>query len=324
MMFTSSDASSLVRELWWWEHAEYVFGALVAAACAGEYIADFNRRPWVKAHKDRIAKTSTLILVCALVFELICITKANGKSDEVIGKLRDEAGAADNLARAAVQSSDIALRQSGQAVVNAGAANSTASVAKGEAKAAKSSALEADTRVRAVQRQADSLNRDIAAEKDDLLLLKSSRNFSNISDIVAALKPFKGTQYQFTAVFPDAESFRLLHLIDNILQSAGWTRMPSPENWIVFDVLRTGEVMAPPTTDSGLRISVNNFGYGMYPIKRLFPPQCLLAAKVLHLQLAKNIFPPEDKQGIARQLEEWIGDSSAVVKIEVGSKPLPE
>src|ERR1039457_4348017 len=119
MMFTSSDASSLVRELWWWEHAEYVFGALVAAACAGEYIADFNKRPWVKAHKDRIAKISTLVLVAALVFELICITRANGKSDEVIGKLRDEAEAADNLAQSAVQNSNTALGTSATALSQA-------------------------------------------------------------------------------------------------------------------------------------------------------------------------------------------------------------
>src|SRR5664280_2030999 len=165
MMLTSSDASSLVRELWWWEHAEYVFGALVAAACAGEYIADFNKRPWVKAHKDRIAKISTLVLVAALVFELICITRANGKSDEVISKLRDEAEAADNLAQSAVQNSNTALgtsatalSQAKDAVTKSGKAADSLGKAEAEANKAQSASSIAQQKAGQVATQADALS----------------------------------------------------------------------------------------------------------------------------------------------------------------------
>jgi hypothetical protein len=253
MMFTSSDASSLVRELWWWEHAEYVFGALVAAACAGEYIADFNKRPWVKAHKDRIAKISTLVLVAALVFELICITRANGKSDEVIGKLRDEAEVADNLAQAAVQKSNTALTQSGQAITNAGTASSVASTAKGEAdqaagvaNTAKSLADDAKARVAdatkklvvvetqtaTLSQQADSLRREIADEKAALeserakrIRLQRAVSQRSIgrygSDVLALLKSFVPIDFSVSCT-PGSETEFLAGQLGAIPQNAGW------------------------------------------------------------------------------------------------------
>src|SRR5664280_1803909 len=184
MMLTSSDASSLVRELWWWEHAEYVFGALVAAACAGEYIADFNKRPWVKAHKDRIAKISTLVLVAALVFELICITRANGKSDEVISKLRDEAEAADNLAQSAVQNSNTALgtsttalSQAKDAVTKSGKAADSLGKAEAEANKAQSASSNALTLSRSAREEADSFERDIVSAKE-----QAARAESHLAD----------------------------------------------------------------------------------------------------------------------------------------------
>jgi hypothetical protein len=257
MMFTSSDASSLVRELWWWEHAEYVFGALVAAACAGEYIADFNKRPWVKAHKDRIAKISTLVLVAALVFELICITRANGKSDEVIGKLRDEAEAADKLAQSAVQNSNTALgtsatalSQAKDAVTKSGKAADSLGKAEAEANKAQSSSSNALTLSRSAREEADSFERDIVSAKTQAAeaeshLADALQRAANAELAIAKIKQprtlnpeqqqrvgtsllrFAGQNFSFL-VFNDPESFQLLTDINAALKIAKWNVTPSP------------------------------------------------------------------------------------------------
>jgi hypothetical protein len=269
MMFTSSDASSLVRELWWWEHAEYVFGALVAAACAGEYIADFNKRPWVKARKDRIAKISTLVLVAALVFELICITRANGKSDEVIGKLRDEAAAADILAQSAVQNSNTALgtsvtalSQAKDALTKSGKAEDSLGKAEDEANKAQNASSNARTLASSARREADSFERDIvsakqqAAEAESHLAgaleraasaeresAKLTNRFADrtLTDaqlvaIADKLKPFVGQEFEFSVYWDLREPMALANRILAALNLAGWTYIRPGKGWLLGGV----------------------------------------------------------------------------------------
>ena len=216
-MFTSSDASSLVRELWWWEHAEYVFGALVAAACAGEYIADFNKRPWVKAHKDRIAKISTLVLVAALVFELICITRANGKSDEVIGKLRDEAEAADNLAQSAVQNSNTALGTSATAISQAKDAAGAAAAAKKEADAVAKETARIRGTVEVVGKKAEQINQALGEAQYFL----GSPELRDPEKLRKDLAPFKGKSAIFKSYKNDGDGYFVCKALLSVAQSAG-------------------------------------------------------------------------------------------------------
>jgi hypothetical protein len=238
MMFTSSDASSLVRELWWWERAEYVFGALVAAACAGEYIADFNRRPWVEAHKERIAKISTLVLVAALVFELICITRANAKSDEVIGKLRDEAEAADKLAQSAVQNSNTALAQSRKAITNADAAGAASD--------------KAQQKTDVVARKADELAAKLVRTEDDLGQLQymvSARHISDINALIDGLKPFKAMPVVLRSYAFDADGTGLCKTLLYAAQKAEMTPVDDCEKWPVTSPGMTGIQLVGPDWD---------------------------------------------------------------------------
>ena len=228
MMFTSSDASSLVRELWWWEHAEYVFGALVAAACAGEYIADFNKRPWVKAHKDRIAKISTLVLVAALVFELICITRANGKSDEVIGKLRDEAEAADKLAQSAVQNSNAALGTSATALTKSANAITDSSTALSQAKDALNKTGLAEAQLTVLQEQII----EMGPRKQ---LLSGPRGEA----IVNALKQFHGQRVAIADgrsgwIYPstDQEVLDTITALKRLVSEANWDVQPAERSML--------------------------------------------------------------------------------------------
>lgn len=331
-MSTSSDVASLARELWRWEHAEYVFAGCVAAACAGEYVADFNKRPWVEKRKESIAKSSTWALIIALVLELICVVKTNQLSGRVIGDLRDRAEGADTLAQKAIQDSGAAIKESGQAITNAGAANSTAFAVKGEADTAKSlasdakaRALESGTRVRAVERQAESLSRDIAAERESFRRLRTWRSFTNKESMISSLQPFAGVEYQFSAVYGDEESEYLLAEINGVLTKARWTMvkpvLAGNENTVELNLNKVPEHI-PVTTLVGIRVFIQ------YPTSfeelRGLPEGARLqharAAGVLLKLLSTNLFPPDDDEQRKNIFFEKTGESRTV-KIIVGRKP---
>ena len=53
--------------------------------------------------------------------------------------------------------------------------------------------------------------------------------------IIAALKEFAGQKFGFS-VFADPEPLALLRVLDAVLKSAGWLRVPSQISAIVVDV----------------------------------------------------------------------------------------
>jgi hypothetical protein len=131
MTFTASDVGSLTRSLSRWEFAEYVFAGLVTLACAGEYIANFT--DWltggIEDKKKRLEKGSTLLLVAALTFELVCLVKTNQISGRVIGSLDEKAKEASTKSEEAINKSASALSKAGQAEQSADTASNGASQA---------------------------------------------------------------------------------------------------------------------------------------------------------------------------------------------------
>lgn len=136
MILTSSSVSELSNSLSWWERGEYFFSFIVAGACFGEYVADFRPR-WYETgdaerdlkRKESISKISTLVLVAALVFELVCVAKSNTFAGRVIGSIND-------LAISAAGQSKTALDNAGKAQALAQSASDIAKPAKDEADAA--------------------------------------------------------------------------------------------------------------------------------------------------------------------------------------------
>jgi hypothetical protein len=147
MTLTASDVASLTSRIDRWEYAEYVCTALVAAACFGEYIADFTewwkRDPlwkWfgtLEHRKDSVAKFSTLVLIAALAGELLCVVRTNQLSGTLVGDLGDRAEEAYLKSREAISNSATAVSQASAAVQQ----SSTAVEESTEATAAASSAL---------------------------------------------------------------------------------------------------------------------------------------------------------------------------------------
>ena len=140
MILTASSVSDLSNTLAWWERGEYVFSFVVAAACFGEYVADFIPRWYAtgdakrdEKRKDSISKTSTLVLVAALVFEMVCVIRSNSLSGQVIGSINE-------LATSAAEQSKTALDNAGKAQTLAKSASDAAGSAKGTADEAKGKA----------------------------------------------------------------------------------------------------------------------------------------------------------------------------------------
>jgi hypothetical protein len=131
MILTESDAASLASSLQCWEVAEYSFAALVAFACAGEYVAEFTN--WftggIKERKDALAKRSTLLLVFALALELVCLVKTNSVSGKLIGSLSDKADNASRKSQSAIDKSSVAASKADAADVVSGEAQRKADAA---------------------------------------------------------------------------------------------------------------------------------------------------------------------------------------------------
>ena len=109
MILTASSVSDLSNTLSWWERGEYVFSFVVAVACFGEYVADFKPKWYGTGEKERdesrkesISKISTLVLVAALVFELVCVVRSNALAGKVIGSINDLATSAAGQSKTAL------------------------------------------------------------------------------------------------------------------------------------------------------------------------------------------------------------------------------
>src|ERR1035437_9631631 len=122
MIFTAPDVASVAESLSRWELGEYISAGFVVVACAGELVADFGRNCLTRAHRNRVERLSTILLVVALLASLICLERANVLSDILIGSIRDKAVEADRKANTALTDSGTALMKAGDATTKAGEA----------------------------------------------------------------------------------------------------------------------------------------------------------------------------------------------------------
>lgn len=343
IMFTSSDIGSFARELWWWEHAEYVFAALVALACAGEYLADFGKHPWVIEHKDGIAKRSTLLLIGALALELICLVKTNDLSGKVIGSLGTMAEEADGKARTAIADASTALSLGKDALSKAGVAQQSLSKAEKEANQAQAAASNALTLARGARQEADSFEskivsateqatkaeshlaealRQTASATEELNRLKTPRSLIHVPGLVAALQPFKGQEYVFASVFQDEDSIYLLRAIDDALQKAGWKRGKPASGFPGINIYGNdpNNFPVPVGFRIGVKVSTESpqpLDFDKLQTKDLL--EYIQAAGTLNVVLSQCISPQQDNS-VGKLALVNTGTSTAV-RIEVGRKP---
>jgi hypothetical protein len=260
MMSTSS-------QLWLWEHAEYVFGALVAIACIGEYLAEFDKHQWVAARKDGIAKRSTLLLIAALAFELICLIRTNQLSVIVIGSLGQKAEEASSKGEGAIRDASSALSLGKDALAKAGAAQQALSKAENEANQAQTASSNALTLARGARQEADSFENEIASAKEQAAgiakqLAPRTLNAADWQAIGNKLKPFApcllGRKVTVSSYSLDAEGIVFSLEIIQCLTRAGIGFDPVVGRQIAVGMVDMGVKISGPTKDKEFILTVGN------------------------------------------------------------------
>lgn len=226
MILTASDVSALSNALSWWERGEYFFSFIVAAACFGEYAADFRPKWYRTGNKERdekrkeaISKISTLVLVAALVFELVCVVRSNTVAGKVIGSIND-------LATNAAWQANTALDNAGEANKSASNALSLAQGARREADSFEKDIVSAKTQAAdAESRLADALQRTARLEQQLSWRTVTPEQAKAIKDFLAPFRlgapsPFRGAKVAFSYWSGDSEASEYAEELATTLRSA--------------------------------------------------------------------------------------------------------
>jgi len=246
-------------------------------------------------------------------------------NDKRLAGTTTEAGDAKTSASLAKQAADGAVIASGTAKTEAKGAVALARSARQEADAFEGRIVSAtDIATKAESHLAEALRRTAEAETA-LERVKAPRSLTDIPGLLSAMERFRGTSYTFINAFADEDSARLLTLIDEVLQQAGWNRVITPAiGTPSFDVSVRGNVRLTVlgALTNGVRISVD------IPVDidvlRANPkennPMFINAAEALDIALFASIFPPEGDLKNPPQVATTKGPSQ-VVRISVGRKP---
>lgn len=258
-------------------------------------------------------------------------------SAQVIGSLDVKAQrAADNASKASTDSST-ALSQAQDAAVLASNAKLESDRATAKAGDADSIARrvddEAETlgkRTETLQAQGDSLQKLINAAKDDLTVLKMSRQLQNTTEWFSSLNTYNGIEYAFSDVFADAESIRLLLSVDAMLRYVGWKRVPLPPS----EAKMASPIAISPFADcpncfvplsyrEGVAVEIEEPNPPSAPVMTPLysEPEYIQAASRLHRELFGGLFPRDGASGSMYVIT--LKGDSRVVLIGVGSKPEP-
>lgn len=183
-----------------------------------------------------------------------------------------------------------------------------------------SEAASARLEIAQANERASNADKAAAEAKLNLETLKTPRTLNHVSEMVEALKPYKGMEYGFVGLGDDEESSNLLRRIDGLLQQAEWKRIEMPQAGPSIRLSGSPSISVTAALASGVRISVQSTepegSFTNMPISQL--PPYVQAAIALNLNLASNVFPsPEDKSPIAVKT-----GSLKTVLISVGRKPI--
>jgi hypothetical protein len=160
-----------------------------------------------------------------------------------------------------------------------------------------------------------------AAEAElELARIKTPRSLKHIPELVATLKPFKGTEYTFLSVCQEEECLAFLKQLDNVLQQSEWKRGKGVAGFPAINVFgREVDFSVPVSLTNGIMVRVESpeplASLQSLPIDKL--PQHIKGAIALNLSLFPNLAPPEDgdhKVDVEKGL-------STTVQIAIGKKP---
>lgn len=290
---------------------------------------------WVKL----LAFIGWLLIVGGVAGEYVAdsfVSKADGfvqKFDEtLLADAQKKTGAASERAAKAFERAAQTEREASQE--NERAANAERQATEENARAAK--ALEAAEMARknaegfslqiaqANERAANAEARAAQAELE-LARIRTPRSLTNVPVLVAALKPFKGTEYTLN-VFMDDESMEFTKVVARTFEEAGWVRkqppginLGIPTMKIAFD---QGTEFVPACLDTGISLrahakeSIETLT--KLPVQSM--PRTVQAALALKSAIGLSISPSNERNVVSGILDPELAEGIPMT-ICVGKKP---
>jgi hypothetical protein len=236
-LFTGLVALGVAMEFWViWREYSYERGAWARGTICSPEKPSFTQ--------FAVAVLSVLLITGGIVGELwvgIKITSINGvlrsknaelrsDSDQLLALVTQRAGDAAESAKIAHAEANAVKGIADEARADAKDALKKAQTAQrelahAEADAAKAQAAASralSTADKAESHIADALQRAAKAEAE-LHRINTPRSLVHTDELIAALKPFNGTEYTLN-VFQDEEAIELTRAVDGVLHQAGWVR----------------------------------------------------------------------------------------------------
>ena len=219
-----------------------------------------------------------------------------------------------------------AKNDAGTAKTLASGARTEADALTGEIKSAKEQAADAVSRLAdAEQRLADSTQREAAAEAK-LSAIKTPRSLSNEAAFIAALTPFKGTEYLLNT-FAEDESMKFTQALAKALDAAGWARKQPKVMTLGIPTMNMpfgqGKEIVPSCLETGIGVHVRAkeslAELQATPVPNL--PRNVQAAVALSDSIAASISPADEHNVAPGILLDPESGEGLPITICVGKKP---
>jgi len=254
-----------------------------------------------------------------------------GDTESKFGQVKDSAEAAARAAdqaKSSASTADVSAKEassrSGEAVTSAGTAIALAKDARQEADSFEKDIASANkTAIEAEKHLAEAL-REAAQAEAELKIIKSPRSLVNVPALVAALKPYKGTEYTLE-VFGDSDALQLTKEIGDALESAGWNRkQPKQFNIGVtpFSVFGPNElVLACVETGVQVHIRSPRTLEALQNIPSKDEPKTAIPGAALRALLSMNMSPADERNVGDKLWVDMATSEAEPIRICVGKKP---
>ena len=280
---------------------------LIVGGVAGEYVAD----SFVSKGDGFVQKFDEILLADA--------QKKTGAASERAAKAFERAAQTE---REASQENERAAKAEQQATEE----NARAAKALEAAETARKNAEGFSLQIAQANERAANAEARAAQAQLELARIAAPRSLTNVPGLVAALKPFNGTEYTLN-VFMDTESMEFTKVVARTFEAAGWVRkqptgtsigIPTVE--IAFD--QGGTEYVPACLETGISLHAHSkeslATLQLLPVQSM--PRTVQAALALKSAIALSISPSDERNVVSGILEPKPAEGIPMT-ICVGKKP---
>lgn len=292
--------------------------------------------PWMKL----LVSVGWLLIVVGVSGEFVAdsfVSKADGIvltfDETLIADAQRKTGLASERAAGAFERAAQTEREASQENERAAIAEQQAQQENERAAKALEAAERAREEAEAFQLQIAQANERAASAEQrakeselELARIRAPRSITKIPELVAALTPFKGSEYTLN-VFMDDEAIQFTRIVAGALGTAGWVRkqpaglnLGVPTMEINFGQGDTENVPACVSTGVSLSAHAKESPTVLQSLPSQSLPKTVQAAIALHSALAVSIFPPNE-QNVASGILDPKPAEGIPITICVGKKP---